>query len=336
MNEQQWRSLSRKLLNLWVNLSILALIALAVFLIGYFLQNILLQGLGGVLGGATLSLFVTVLTSREAVFQQNAKEANIERKNTYYIPMFNELKQVFDRLEETKKKTLPYPQWIRGTANTSHTYIWGNYPVPTFANWATFKEEPYRSNFTEKACKLFDAVQKSCEDYSNAAKEAKDPVITILSTKIDNAFREWANTDDFKRWKEETNGGGTWSSAQYHEWNSYIYRYFERPSAAPPEAQSLVWSFNVLGWVLADDMDEASDLMQRTYQYDFQTHVTPDTAWFKSILESVWTELQELPTVKEFHKVAEELLEQTVKAKEYMQERLDYIRDTYEGGSPPL
>jgi hypothetical protein len=277
-------SFFRKLLSSWLSLLILSLVALTLFIIGSIANAILLQGLAGVLGGAALSLAVTIITGREAVHQQNAKEANIERKNTYYIPMFNELKQLFDRLEEAKKKTLPYPQWIGGTANTSHTYIWGNYPMPTFANWARFKEEPYRSNFTEKACKLFDEVQKSCEDYSKAASEAKDPVITILNHKIESAFQAWADTDDFKRWKAETNGGAAWSSAQYHQWNSYIYRFLERPSSAPPEAQSLVWSFNIIGWVLADAIDKASDLMQRTYQYDFQTQVTPDTAWFKNIL----------------------------------------------------
>jgi hypothetical protein len=165
---------------------------------------------------------------------------------------------------------------------------------------------------------------------------AKEPVITILNPKIDNAFRVWASSDDFERWKEETKGGTVWSATQYHEWNGYISRYMERPSPSPPEAQTLIWAYNILGWVLVDDIDKASDLMQKIYQYDFQTRVTPDTAWFKSILESVWTELQELPSVKEVRKVAGELLVRTVQAKDYMQAKLNYIRDMYEGGEPPL
>ena len=97
-----------------------------------------------------------------------------------------------------------------------------------------------------------------------------------------------------------------------------------------------IWAFNILGWVLVNDIDKASDLMQKTYQSDFQTHVTPDTSWFKSILESVWTELQELSCVKEVHKVAGDLLARTIHAKDYVQDRLNYIRDMYEGGEPPL
>ncbi|MFL5625910.1 MAG: hypothetical protein ACJ788_10005 [Ktedonobacteraceae bacterium] len=338
MAKRKRLSFFRKLLSSWVSLLILSLIAVAFFIIGEFLHNTLLQALAGVLGGAALSLAVTIITSKEAVQQQNAKEANITRKYTYYIPVFTELKQIHDRLEDGKQKKLPYPQGIKGMGNEpSPGAIWGNpLPLPTFTNWAAFKEDPYRSNFTEKACKLFDEVQKSGADYNTVVSEAKDPVIKILSPIIDKAFREWANREDYKRWKAETNGGSSWSSDHYHQWHSYIYRYFQRPSDSPPEAQSLVWAFNLLGWMVVNDIDKASGYMQRTYQTNFQTPVTPDTSWFKSILESVWTELQELACVNEVRRVAGELLVRTVQAKDYVQTRLNYIRDMYEGGEPPL
>jgi uncharacterized membrane protein YcjF (UPF0283 family) len=144
MDERQRRTFSRKLLSSWVSLFILALIALAVFIIGYFLQNNLLQGLAGVLGAAALSLFVTIVTGREAVSLQNAKEVNVARKEAYYVPMFSELKQIYDRLEEARQKTLPYPQWIKGRGNEAPTtFVRGNYSIPTFTNWVTFQEEPY-------------------------------------------------------------------------------------------------------------------------------------------------------------------------------------------------
>ncbi len=317
---------------------IFSLIALAFFSIGEFLHNNLLQGLAGVLGGAALSLTITFVTGTEAVREQNAKEANLTRKYTYYIPVFTELKQIHDRLEDGKQKKLPYPQGIKSMGNEpSPGSLWGNpLSLPTFTNWVAFKEDPYRSNFTEKACTLFDGVQKSGTDYNKVVSEAKDPVIKILNPIIDKAFREWANRDDYKRWKEETNGGSAWSSDHYHQWHSYIYRYFQRPSDSPPEAQSLVWAFNLLGWIVVNDRDKASDLMQKTYPNNFQTQVTPDTSWFKSILESVWTELQELSCVKEVRKVADELLVRTGQAKDYVQARLNYIQDMYEGGEPPL
>jgi len=317
---------------------IFSVIALAFFIIGELLHNNLLQGLAGVLGGVALSLAITIITSREAVRQQNAKEANLTRKYTYYIPVFTELKQIHDRLEDGKQKKLPYPQGIKGMGNEpSPGSLWGNpLPRPTFTKWVDFKEDPYRSNFTEKACKLFDEVQKSGTEYNKVVSEAKEPVIKILNPIIDKAFREWANRDDYKRWKEETNGVSAWSSDHYHQWHSYIYGYFQRPSDSPPEAQSFVWAFNLLGWIVVNDIDKASDFMQKTYQTSFQTQVTPDTSWFKSMLESVWAELQELSCVKEVHEVTGKLFAKTVQAKDYMQSRLTYIRDMYEGGEPPL
>jgi hypothetical protein len=329
-------SFFRKLFSSWVSLLILSLVALAFFIFGEFRQNNLLYGLAGVFGGTALTLAITIITSGEAVRQQNAKEANITRKNTYYIPIFNELKEVFDRLEACKQKKLPYPQSIKGMGNEPRSFIWGNYPMPTFTNWATFREDPYRSNFREKACKLFDEVQESVADYNKAVSQAKDPVIEILNPKLDNAFRAWASSDDFRQWSVETKGGTIWSTAQYHRWNAYIHGYVERPISADPEAQALVWAHNVLGWVLVDDIDKASDLMQETYRSAFQTQVTPDTFWFRTILESVWTELQEHVCVKEVRKAAGELLVRTVQAKDYVQDRLNYIRDMYEGGEPPL
>ena len=118
------------------------MIALAFFIIGYFSQINLLYGFAGVLGGTALSLAITIITSREAVRQQNAKEANITRKYTYYIPIFTELKQLHDILDDAEQKRLPYPQWINGVDREQRASVWGKYPMPTFASWTTFKEQP--------------------------------------------------------------------------------------------------------------------------------------------------------------------------------------------------
>lgn len=338
MNIRKGLSFFRRFFSPKFSFLFLSFFALAFFITGLLIRNSLLQGLGGVVGATALSLFITIVTSREAVSQQNAKETNIARKDAYYIPMFNDLKQVYDALEDAKQKKLPYPQFIKGmgTGSEIRSYVWAKYPMPTFTIWTTFKEPPYRSNFTEKACRLFDEVQKAGADYNKAAAEAKDPVIKIINPLIDKAFRKWANTDEFKYWQEETKNGNIVSSSRYQQWNSYIQGYLQRTDSSAPEAYAIVWAHNVLGWILADDIDKASNAMQRTYQNDFHTYITPDTSWFKDILEDVWTELQELPSVKEVSKSVGELYIRTDRAKDYMQERLNYLRDMYEGGEPPL
>jgi len=40
--------------------------------------------------------------------------------------------------------------------------------------------------------------------------------------------------------------------------------------------------------------------------------------------------------IKAFHRTADDLIVKTTQAKEYVQSRLMYIRDMYEGGEPPL
>ena len=57
--------------------------------------------------GSALTLTITLVTGREAVREQNAKEANITRKYTYYIPIFNELKQIYDIFRRSKTEKPP-------------------------------------------------------------------------------------------------------------------------------------------------------------------------------------------------------------------------------------
>ena len=327
-----------KFLTTKVTLIFLGLFALITFIIGLVSRIAILQGIGGVVGGVVLSLFITIVTSRESVQQQYAKEANIARKDQYYIPMFNELKQLQGRIEDSKQKSLPYPQSIKVSddPNAIHGYVWGKYPMPTFLNWTTFREQPYRSNFSPKACNLFDKVQDACTNYNNVVYTTKDAVINIITAQIDKVLQEWAGTDNFKHWQEETQNGSIWSSNQYYDWNLYIYRYLQRSTSSESEAHTLVWMHNLLGWILANDIDKTSDAMQKIYKNDFHIFTLPSNEWFKGILAKVWTELQDLSSVKELSFSVKELLTQTSQAQSYMQERLDYIQDTYEGGKPPL
>lgn len=330
----------RKLLTTTATLIVLAILALATFIIGLVFHIAILQGIGGVVGGAVLSLFITIVTSRETVQQQYAKEANIERKNIYYIPMFNELKQLQDRFEDSQQKTLPYPQWIKVSDNANasvHSVVFGKYPMAAFFNWKLFKEQPYRSNFSQKACDLFDNTQKACANYNDSISAVKDDVIKIIAPHIDKAYQEWAGTDDFKHWQDETQNGIKWSSNQYHQWNAHIHQYLQIPdSSVFDEVRGVIWMYNLLGWILSNDLNKTSEAMYEIYKNDYHITTIPSSNWFKSILAPIWTELQNLSSVKEVSVYVEELLTKTKQAKGYMQERLDYIQDIYEGGKPPL
>ena len=107
MDKRTRYSFFRKRLSSWRMVVIFSVIALAFFIIGEFLHNNLLQGLAAVFVGSALTLTITLVTGREAVREQNAKEANITRKYTYYIPIFNELKQIYDIFRRSKTEKPP-------------------------------------------------------------------------------------------------------------------------------------------------------------------------------------------------------------------------------------
>ena len=73
-----------------------------------------LRDAGGAMFVAGLSLIISASSGKEAVRQQNAKEANIRRKDEIYGPLYIELKQVWERLEEASRGTSAYPHWIQG------------------------------------------------------------------------------------------------------------------------------------------------------------------------------------------------------------------------------
>src|SRR5260370_7718681 len=63
-----------------------------------------LQGVGGIIFGTGLSVFLATLTNR----QQLAKEANLRRKTEIYGPLHAELQNLRERLNETRAGTKPY------------------------------------------------------------------------------------------------------------------------------------------------------------------------------------------------------------------------------------
>ena len=279
MNLRKRFSFFRKFLSSAGGIIILSLIALILFIFGDIRQITLLTGLAGVFGGTILTLVVTNITSREAVTQQYAKEANITRKEQYYIPLFTGLKQLHDILEDATHKKRPYPQWIQGVDTEERTAVWGEHPLPSFTQWAIFKEEPYKSNFTNKACKLLNKVQTACIAYNQAVAQAKDPVIHILAPTLDNAFHQWAASEEYKQWLTETNNGTRDSTKPYAAWHWHVRQYVLQPDASQSSAQTIVWFQNLLGWVLANDIEIASVSMHG----DYHDNRPPDVVWFKTI-----------------------------------------------------
>ena len=62
----------------------------------------------------------------------------------------------------------------------------------------------------------------------------------------------------------------------------------------------------------------------------------PELAWIRNILQAAWPELDRQPAYHETRETLEHLLHEVGKARKKLEDGLLYIRDTYEGGAPPV
>lgn len=122
---------------------------------------------------AGLSLIVSTASGKEAVRQQHAKDANIERKYKIYAPLYTELKQLWQYLESATQGRGPYPAQILvgGEPKIQETRaerLQG--PVPRLTYWQTFKSDYRIDDFTRPTRELLDEVERLAMAYNAAAK----------------------------------------------------------------------------------------------------------------------------------------------------------------------
>src|SRR5260370_42675401 len=137
---------------LWRAVAFFVLVAAVAFGLGLHFQNDLVHSLllsaGGVLAGTALTLAVTIITSEEAVKQQNATATNIRRKNELYVPVFIDLKSIQDSWADAAKKNSPYPRYIPGAGNHPPHFEQDPMYYPKFWSWPDFKKDPRKDEFT--------------------------------------------------------------------------------------------------------------------------------------------------------------------------------------------
>jgi hypothetical protein len=329
-------SLARRA-GLWMAVSILGLIAILLFGVGLRFQNSLLQGLGGLFAGTALTLMVTILTGKEAVKQQNAKDANINRKDRLYIPVFNELKSIQDRWENAANRREPYPRYVQGVGNESPDFMGRPLNYPAFASWPMFKEGPQKSDFTERASRLLDKVQEVGASYNQAVSNAKEPIRRLLDSHIKEALFNERNDQTFKEWEvvSKQNPSATWSFPR-HYWYEYIQTCTVPPESANQVAETWVWAYNSIGWMIVGDIEGASAQIRSGYINVTQRQDPQDTAWFKAVLEKAWTEIDTLPEIHQVRTLAQELSLAVNETKSHVDKGLRYIQEMYEGGEPPI
>jgi hypothetical protein len=109
------------------------------------------RGVGGLLAGSSLTVLITTVTAKEAVRQQNAKEANLRRKSEVYGPLHAELKSTRERHEAALVGDASYPLHIdTGQEPTSPVSILPRgYEAPLLGLWPVFKTDHHQEDLAD-------------------------------------------------------------------------------------------------------------------------------------------------------------------------------------------
>src|SRR5260370_31078507 len=176
---------------------------------------------------------------------------------------------------------------------------------------AGLQKRPSKRRIYQRSCRLLDKVQEIAISYNQAMQKIKVPASTLLHPHVTAAILNWANEQSFKEWykKPNTNLSG---------WNAFVKNCTIFPDSANRQAETWVWEYNAVGWMVIGDIEEASASIRQSYESVSHIQEPPDTTWFKTVLENAWTDIEALPEILQARKLAMELSSVTNKAKAHV------------------
>lgn len=317
----------------------LGVLAVIVSIILIAIPRGLLQIAGGALLATALSLISSTIVGGQAVHQQFSKEANLVRKNESYAPLQEELNRLFAILKEAKEGNRPYPAWINGVENEPEIakYQQHLYNPASFMLWPDFKNNYHAGHFSAEASRIFDEVFRLASSFNAAIQLAHQPSIDILTPHIAKAIEVAKKTEPFREWQEQTR-----ARTRIMQQGDDYWQWLENNSASTfpgfiagrDIAASWVTSYGALEWLINGNTDKAASKVHNAYKPNMSS--APEHDWIQSIFEAALPELEEQAHFKKVRFRLALLLTQVSIAKQKVDAGLLYIRDTYEGGAPPI
>lgn len=307
-----------------------------------------LSVLGGGVTATGLTILTTAITSKRAVHEQYAKEANLDRKRTVYGPLHSELKALNDVLAAAQSGEQPFPQWIDcGAPYPVLGFTTPSIP-PTFLQWPAFKRDYRADNFRSTGQSLLDRLLDAISAYNTAILTLRDPVRALLTPHLAAAIDTTASSAAYDHWLEVVSGGSREKQDVRRDsappsTNDWFYRLL----FAPPDLGS-VWANawinawpvggqpTTLGWLLARRPQHAADVIFSGLKTMDMATIPPPAAWIETIFNELWRDLEVSRTFEEFWKREAELVLLAQQAEQLLAHALLHIRDQYEGGEPPI
>ncbi len=335
---QHWPWLLRD--NVVVGALVLIVLGLILIVLGLIFSSVsALQGVGGIIFGTGLTVFLSQLANR----QQLAKDANIRRKTTLYEPLHAELQTLRERLEATRTGAKPYLQWITIPGMISPVQRSAE-ESPQLRCWSEFKADSRSSlDFSERMRLLLNQVLQLASDYNRAVNDALTASETILAPAIDTAITRTATSEAFRQWDRDhpsglVSGSSSWSS------DDWLVR-IQAAVKTPPTG--IVWATMwlssgptgyyrppTLGWLLAKDLEQAVRCIYAVCNPP-GSFPPPPREWLQAIIDEVWPSLQSHSAYATVWRLHEELFDQVSQAETKLLNKLREIQNIYEGGPPP-
>ncbi len=306
-----WPSLKKRF-DLLIMLGVIAVIV-SIILIAIPLG--FLQTAGIALLATALSLISSTITGRQAVHQQFAKDANLVRKNESYAPLQEELNKLHDFLKAAHEGTEPYPAWIQGAEKEPEKakYQQHKYNPATFKRWSEFKRNYHAGHFSREAHSILDEVFRLATAYNAAIALTHQPSINALTKPIATAVQ---------------------AVTKEREIGNVISSILPGSILGHDIAVSWIESDGALEWLVTGNLDRAVSSIYNSYRLHMSK--PPGHSWIQAILQAAWPELREQAHYSEVRVALELLFKQVGIAKKKLEDGLLYIRDTYEGGAPPV
>lgn len=317
-------------------------------------QNISwLQGAGGVIVGTGFTVLITTITSRRAVHEQYAKDANLRRKDNLYAPLYGEIKSLREMLQRAYDEGGAYPQRITTSYSVFNEVSLAppGYPVPTLIKWSMFKQGYYWNDFTESARHVLDRIVDLAEAYNQTVSKVPDATIQVLSTEIEQAIQRTKSSDEYIAWQKNME---SYPSERFRiaalrqgeaEAEETWFRRLDYTSAQGTTrghawASSWIMSWPIqhepptVGYLLAGNVSTATRVIHMGYLPGGDP--SPPIQWIEDIFQRAMPKLEALASYQEAHVDCDRLYIAVREAEQMLLNALNDIQQRYEGGRPPL
>jgi len=245
--------------------------------------------------------------------------------------------RLYDILNGALTGTEPYPRWIAGANEEPEKAKYQHrYKPATFERWPEFKTNYHIDDFTREACGILDEALRLVTAYNAAIALTHQPSIDVLISHIAKAVQALTQKQDFQEWKQRRQVSALMQQGDdYFQWIANNSLFLPLGSTASQDiAVDWIERDGALEWLITGHLDEAAACVYEAYRLHMSR--PPEHSWILAILQAAWPELEEHAHYQETRDALELLLKQVGVAKKKLEDGLLYIRDTYEGGAPPV